>query len=89
MFLKTLPFNVEAHERKDVSFLQAMVRHARGIGLDPSAALAALQDLGETEEAAKEELERLFVSSPNGQNHCFGMRFGSQVERGEGRLGSF
>lgn len=64
---------LEAHERKDVSVLQAMVRHARARGQDPSAALAALQDLGESEEMPCEELERLFVSSPNGQNHCFGM----------------
>ncbi|CAL1169069.1 unnamed protein product [Cladocopium goreaui] len=73
----------EAHAHKDVQALQAMAQHAKASGQDPSAALAALEDLG-AEEAEEEELERLFVSSPNGQNHCFGMYVLVKEERGNG-----
>eukprot|EP00435_Cladocopium_sp_Y103_P017921 s1318_g4.t1 len=74
----------EAHARKDVQALRAMAQHAKASGQDPSAALAALEDLGEAEEVEEEELERLFVSSPNGQNHCFGMYVLVREERGNG-----
>lgn len=75
----------QAHARKDVGALRAMAQHAKANGQDPSAALAALEDLGEpTEVPEEEELERLFVSSPNGQNHCFGMYVLVKEEQGNG-----
>jgi len=79
----------EAHARRDVQMLKAMAADAQAAGQDPSAALAALTDLtGELQEVAQpqeaEELERLFVSSPNGQNHCFGMYVLVREELGHG-----
>jgi len=81
----------EAHARGDVALLRSLIEEAEKAEKDPSAAMAALADLTGEAAAPEEEqhpeeepLERLFVSSPNGQNHCFGMYVLVPDERGNG-----
>jgi len=45
---------------------------------------APIQGGPEEKEPEEEELERLYVSSPNGQSHCFGMYVLVPEERGNG-----